>query len=357
MIQATTNIQLGLNVFTEFIVGYAQPDRPLAMMLFKTYGYITMQQALAFVQDLKLGHYMKVPPRVMFSSQVIATLWSCFVQVAVFEWALGSIPDVCTQTQSNHYSCPNGRVFFNASVIWGLIGPQRIFSPGNIYSGLLWFWLVGALLPVVIYVAARMFPKSNIRYLSAPIIFGGTGYIPPAMPLNYLSWGIIGFVLNKYIMNKYRGWWMRFNYLTSAGLDVGLAISTIVIFLCLDLTNQSPPNWWGNTAPANTMDFLDTAIQKTVAPGEFFGPRTCRETEELVRRDQWVHGGGLICLKCHGLYVCKRRRRTRREKWLGIGCGREMLELVDMARGSMARKTFGQSLNCYDSYDRVGLGF
>ncbi len=42
-----------------------QPGLPTAMMLFKTYGYITMYQALAFVKDLKLGHYMKVPPRTM----------------------------------------------------------------------------------------------------------------------------------------------------------------------------------------------------------------------------------------------------------------------------------------------------
>jgi OPT family small oligopeptide transporter len=55
MIQATTNIQLGLNVITEFIVGYIQPGKPMAMMLFKTYGYISMSQALYFCQDMKLG--------------------------------------------------------------------------------------------------------------------------------------------------------------------------------------------------------------------------------------------------------------------------------------------------------------
>ena len=37
MIQGITNIQLGLNVFTEFIIGYMQPGRPLAMMLFKVW--------------------------------------------------------------------------------------------------------------------------------------------------------------------------------------------------------------------------------------------------------------------------------------------------------------------------------
>jgi hypothetical protein len=32
-----------------------QPGKPNAMMLFKTYGYITMTQGLAFTQDMKLG--------------------------------------------------------------------------------------------------------------------------------------------------------------------------------------------------------------------------------------------------------------------------------------------------------------
>jgi ABC-type antimicrobial peptide transport system permease subunit len=40
MIQAITNQQIGLNVITELIVGYALPGRPLALMIFKTFGYI-----------------------------------------------------------------------------------------------------------------------------------------------------------------------------------------------------------------------------------------------------------------------------------------------------------------------------
>ena len=31
------------------------------MMLFKTWGYTTMTQALQFTSDFKLGHYMKIP--------------------------------------------------------------------------------------------------------------------------------------------------------------------------------------------------------------------------------------------------------------------------------------------------------
>jgi hypothetical protein len=33
---------------------------------------------------MKLGHYLKLPPRTMFFGQLIATMWSVVVQVATF---------------------------------------------------------------------------------------------------------------------------------------------------------------------------------------------------------------------------------------------------------------------------------
>ncbi|KAJ5193556.1 hypothetical protein N7449_009698 [Penicillium cf. viridicatum] len=274
IVKAATNIDIGLNVITEFIVGYMQPGKPMAMMLFKTYGYISMYQGMYFTQDLKIGHYMKIPPRVTFMAQMVACLWSSLVQIATMNWALGAIKDVCKQSQPNHFICPNGRVFFNASVIWGVIGPARMFSVGQLYSPLMFFFLAGGILPVVIYFGARFFPKSPIKYLSAPIIFGGAGLIPPATPLNYLSWGIVGFVFNKYIRDRWRGWWMQYNYVMSAGLDVGLALCTIVIFLTLNLTKTSFPKWWGTRIAANTLDMSDSAIRDPVPTGKTFGPAT-----------------------------------------------------------------------------------
>lgn len=123
MIQAVTNVQIGLNVITEFIVGYMTPGRPLAMMMFKMFGYITMSQALAFCQDLKLAHYLKVPPRTIFWAQVAATFWTSIVQIAVMNWALGNISDVCQATQSDSYTCPNAEVFYTASGRLTFINP------------------------------------------------------------------------------------------------------------------------------------------------------------------------------------------------------------------------------------------
>ncbi|KAF5659908.1 sexual differentiation process isp4 [Fusarium heterosporum] len=274
IIQAVTNTQIGLNVLTEFIYGYLQPGRPLALMIFKTYGYITMAQSLRFVSDLKFGHYMKIPPRTMFLSQVVATTFSCFIQIVVLNLSLNNIPDVCEQHQIDHFTCPGGRVFFAASIIWGLLGPARMFSPGQVYSGLFVFFIVGAITPIVIYVLAKRWPKSPVRYLMAPLIFGGAGAIPPATPLNYLSWGVVGFIFQYWIKKRHFRWWTRLNFLTSSALDLGLALATLVIFFAFTLHDIDPPSWWGNDIASSTMDVQGTAIQAHVAKGERFGPKT-----------------------------------------------------------------------------------
>ncbi|KAF9157990.1 oligopeptide transporter, partial [Mortierella sp. AD010] len=60
--QAVTNQQSGLNVITEYAIGYLMPGHPIANVTFKAYGYIANVQAPQFAQDLKLGRYMKIAP-------------------------------------------------------------------------------------------------------------------------------------------------------------------------------------------------------------------------------------------------------------------------------------------------------
>ena len=48
--------------------------RPLANMVFKYLSVDVVQQGLFFAQDMKLGHYNKVPPRIVFFAQGFATV-------------------------------------------------------------------------------------------------------------------------------------------------------------------------------------------------------------------------------------------------------------------------------------------
>ncbi|XP_042421312.1 oligopeptide transporter 7-like [Zingiber officinale] len=249
IITATTNQTPGLNIITEYIIGYLYPGRPVANMCFKVYGSISMTQALTFLQDFKLGHYMKIPPRTMFMAQVVGTLIAAFVYLSTAWWLMETIPDICNKSllsPDSPWTCPHDHVFYDASVIWGLIGPRRIFGDLGTYAAINWFFLVGALGPLLVWLAHRAFPdKEWIRLINMPILIGATGNMPPATAVNYTTWILVGF-LSGYVVYRYRrDWWKRHNYILSGALDAGLAFMAVLIYLCLELENVSL-HWWGN---------------------------------------------------------------------------------------------------------------
>ncbi|KAM7270793.1 hypothetical protein ACFE04_030007 [Oxalis oulophora] len=249
VITATTNQQPGLNVITELIIGYMYPGRPLANVAFKTYGYISMAQAVGFLSDFKLGHYMKIPPRSMFIVQLAATLVASSSYFGTAWWLLTSVENICRSDllpAGSPWTCPGDDVFYNASIIWGLVGPQRMFGNLGIYLNMNYFFLIGLLAPVPVWLLSRAFPdKKWIRYIHMPILIGATGNMPPARAVNYICWGAVGLFFNFVVYKRYKGWWARHNYILSAGLDAGVAFMAILCYFALQNSNIYGPNWWG----------------------------------------------------------------------------------------------------------------
>ncbi|PAV19981.1 OPT oligopeptide transporter [Pyrrhoderma noxium] len=260
IIQAITNQQIAINVIAELIAGYAVPGRPISMMLFKTYAYIGMTQALRFTSDFKLGHYMKIPPRAMFWCQVVATVVAGTVQLAVQSWMFSNIPDMCAQHQVNGFICPDSEVFYTASIVWGVIGPSNQFSRGQTYYRII------------------TFPNHLLRYINVPLILGGTNLIPPATAANYVPWALVGFIFQYVVRRRHFSWWAKYNYVLSAALDSSVALGSLLIFFCLQFPRNnaiganSIQTWWGNNVYKDTADWESRPI-RAVEAGMTFGPK------------------------------------------------------------------------------------
>ncbi|XP_019458237.1 PREDICTED: oligopeptide transporter 7-like [Lupinus angustifolius] len=258
IITALTNQSPGLNIITEYVIGYIYPGYPVANMCFKVYGYISMTQAITFLQDFKLGHYMKIPPRTMFMAQVVGTLIASIVYLSTAWWLMETIPDICQDT-SSVWTCPGDTVFYDASVIWGLIAPRRIFGDLGNYARINWFFLGGAIAPLLVWLAAKAFPQQEwIKLVNMPVLIGATGMMPPATAVNYTSWVIIGF-LSGFVVYRYKPeWWQRHNYVLSGALDAGLAFMGVLLYLCLGSENISI-EWWGNNLDGCPLAHCPTA--------------------------------------------------------------------------------------------------
>ncbi|XP_057854440.2 oligopeptide transporter 3 isoform X2 [Cryptomeria japonica] len=248
VIQATTNQQPGYDIIAQFIFGYILPGKPIANLLFKIYGRISSVHALSFLADLKLGYYMKIPPRCMYTAQLVATVITGIVNLSVAWWMLESIENICdvdALPPNSPWTCPKYRVTFDASVIWGLVGPKRLFGQHGMYRNLVWLFLVGALLPVPFWVLSKIFPEKKwISLINIPVITYGFAGMPPATPANISSWIITGTIFNYFVFRFRKRWWQRYNYVLSAALDAGTAFMGVLLYFALG-TGDKNLSWWG----------------------------------------------------------------------------------------------------------------
>ncbi|CAI9772116.1 unnamed protein product [Fraxinus pennsylvanica] len=244
---AVTNQAPYLIMILEYIIGYTYPGYPVANMCFKVYGYVSMTQAVTYLQDFKLGHYMKIPPRTMFIVQLVGSIIASLVYLGTAWWLMETIPDICKTTSSHSiWTCPTDHVFYDASIMWGLIGPRRTFGDEGVYTSINWFFLGGAIAPLLVWFAHKAFPnKKWIKFINMPILIGVVGMMPPATAVNYTTWIIVGF-LSGYVAYRYcPDLWQRYNYILSCALDAGLAFMGVLLYVCLGMENIRL-DWWGN---------------------------------------------------------------------------------------------------------------
>ncbi|KAJ3232374.1 hypothetical protein HDU81_003012 [Chytriomyces hyalinus] len=265
-IQAISGQQIGLNVMSEFLIGLLLPGRISAVMAFKTFSYMAMYQGLFLVADMKLGHYLKVPPRVMFTAQLISTILGAIVSTgtaaaiyesfgkkdmpvspqfpAGFQWLM----QVQANDPSSGWSSNNYNTFLSAGAIWGAIAPARFFGPESPYFKTLLGFLIGGILPIIPWYLHKIQPESFWHLVNIPLIF-----IFPASAggrrSDLISPFIIAVVVN-YFVKKYRHtWWKKYAYVMSAAFDSGTGVMLLILFFLAQFNPkyQMPfPAWFLN---------------------------------------------------------------------------------------------------------------
>lgn len=95
------------------------------MMLLKALVYNIDGQAQNYINDQKQAPHLRIPPRALFRVQMISTLVCSFVSLGTIALLFDTIKDYCSEDQPDKFTCPSARTYFSASVLWGVIGPER----------------------------------------------------------------------------------------------------------------------------------------------------------------------------------------------------------------------------------------
>ncbi|KAI9184650.1 OPT super [Blastocladiella emersonii ATCC 22665] len=257
VVLATSGIALYMNVISEFVIGLIYPGHPVVMMAFKCLGVTVSSQCLTLLSDLKIGHYMKIPPRHVFIVQIFSQLLAVFVCYGTMrlwlsnedhrKWITMFGTDELAQDKAGHNwggQYPN--IYYAASLIWGAIGPIRFFYE-SVYGPLITGGLIlGFIFPVVMK-AGHIFIGDEVipwQLISAPILF--TVSSSGANQGVVVSGFIVATFFQYYMYRKQQPWWKKYNYVLATALDVGTGLASLFITLVLGNVDFTVPFWAGN---------------------------------------------------------------------------------------------------------------
>jgi len=291
ILYARTGTVFETNVLFELIIGLARPGHNQTLLVSKCFATNFFGQTDNWISNQKMAHYSGISPWSMFSIQCLTTLLTSFVQVGIMTFQLnGGIEDMCDLENRNHFICNGARTYFNASIIWGLIGPRRVFK--GLYPGMKWCFLIGAVVPLPFWVWRKFGPMLaekrgyNKKSWSGYIMAGGfleyidellvaTSLISPALG-NVDSSVLPDFYMHClfqfFIRQKFPRWWMKYAYLIPPSLSIGTSWAAFFNFWATQYKHIVSLDAWTTTVSYDNMDNTLTAVRLVVPDGEYFGP-------------------------------------------------------------------------------------
>lgn len=248
VIAAISGTQLYLNVITEFLIGLIIPGKTIAVMAFKSLGTNANLQAMSLLADLKLGHYMHIPPRQMLAAQLYGTFIGTLTATFVTFWVMQSFTTILGK---GDWKALQYLTFHSAGAIWGAIGPQRFFGIGSTYQATLLGFPLGFGLPLIPYFLNKVYPSPTWKLVNVPLIASFT--TPGSLQNSYIMPLIIGFIFQKYLFTHAQDWWKKYNYVLSVALASGASVAVLLIAITTNLGYRAP--YWALNPNVNEVPY------------------------------------------------------------------------------------------------------
>lgn len=298
-LSATTGTNLSLGALIQVITGFLLPGNTNAFLFAQTLG----SWALAgygdnYVQDQKMAHYCKIAPRAVFRSQIGTIIITCFVAVATQNFILSSVKGLCEPDQPSRFTCAgDGHPLYASSLMWGLLGSNLMFE--RLYPLFKWCFLLGFGIAVAFLVGQTYGPRylpgarerlktslspglfraldkslfplvASLQWLNPILVIQGIQHWAPSN-MSYKTPGmILSFVFMYWLQRHRLAWWEKYNYVLSAAMTAGVAVSALVMFFAVGY-NPIKLKWWGNTVSWAGVDGRNIGLLPIPERG-YFGP-------------------------------------------------------------------------------------
>ncbi|KAI0732700.1 OPT oligopeptide transporter [Fomitopsis betulina] len=237
------------NGFFQMVTAYMVPGRPIANIYGAMYGAHPLQQGIAFLQDLKLGQYCKLPPRVTFCMQMLGTVVGAILNYVMMLSIIDAQREALLSIAGTRlWSGQNAQAYNSNAIAWGALGPE-MFGPHSTYRMVPISLAIGLFLPLPFYFCYRMWPKAGFQNLNTSIILQYSCYMSVGVNTSINTSMALGILSQWWVRTRYPRWFTKYNYIVAAALDGGTQIVVFILNFALFGAAGHPvafPNWWGN---------------------------------------------------------------------------------------------------------------
>jgi hypothetical protein len=119
--QTAQNRLLLISIICFFLGSVFMPSDPLGLFAFSEFTVRVQEQALTFLLFLKISHFMKLPPRVVFIMVILSTILSAMVSYFMSEHIFLKIPDICKPLSNGDWRCKTLMKVYEKAVFFSII--------------------------------------------------------------------------------------------------------------------------------------------------------------------------------------------------------------------------------------------
>ncbi|KAJ5504754.1 Oligopeptide transporter OPT superfamily [Penicillium fimorum] len=246
---------IATNNLSKMLAGLILPGRPVGNMYFAAWSHNVINNAVNLSNDLKMGEYLKIPPRIMFLTQIYGTILGGFINYAIMISIVSGNRDLLADGDGNSsWSGATIQAFNTNAASWALA--PYIYKVGTPYAAIPLGIIAGAGAVMVHAVFHRFVPKIgkfDTSEINLPQFIQYAGYIPynQSQTCVIFTWILAGFYVQFYLRNYRPRIFKDYSYLIAGAFDgASLTVLFILSFAVFGAGGVSRPfpSWWGNNA-------------------------------------------------------------------------------------------------------------
>ncbi|KAJ7697833.1 OPT oligopeptide transporter [Mycena rosella] len=262
-IYAMSGFMLKVGLFNELVYGYmidgvkGSSRHPLGQLAYRIISGNVWYDCYPLLEDQKIGHYLHIPPRHIIGIQIMAALVGLPINYGIMRWILETKFDYLTGIKTDptgQWTAQDFKSYNTAGIQYALVGPTRLFA-NTVYRPLVYGFLVGAVAPLLIWLAHKKFPRWGLDKWNTTIFFASSATFRGNISTGPFTSIIIGTVWNLYLFRYRHHFWKMWAYISGAALDTGFNANLLFIFVILGSSGIVMPNWWGNNAQSTERCF------------------------------------------------------------------------------------------------------